>query len=104
VLGEALLVSVPPFADLAGEPSLEPEVDRLEELLVSVLEDRITAELTSGRDAQLVGELEALTAAHPLRERLWGHLVLALYRSGHAKDSWPRRMLWPVSIPACDNA
>ena len=105
VLGEALdLWQGPPFADLAAEPSLQPEVDRLEELRVWVLEDRIADELASGRDAQLVAKLEALTAAHPLRERLWGHLVLALYRSGHAKDGWPRRTLWPVSIPACANA
>ena len=77
----------PPFADLAGETSLQAEVDRLEELRVSVTEDRIEADLALGRHAQLVGELDALTSAHPLRERLWGHLMLALYRSGRQGEA-----------------
>jgi DNA-binding SARP family transcriptional activator len=74
--GDALaLWQGPPFADLTGEPSLQSEVDRLEELRVSAMEDRIAAELTDGHHAQLVGELEGLTAAHPLRERLWVRLM-----------------------------
>jgi DNA-binding SARP family transcriptional activator len=72
----------PPFADLSGEPSLRPEIARLEELRRSIVDDRITAELAQGRGADLVGELEALTAADPLRERTWAALMLALYRGG----------------------
>lgn len=45
-------------------------------------EERIAAELSLGHHAELVGELEELTERHPYRERLWGQLVLALYRSG----------------------
>jgi WD40 repeat protein/DNA-binding SARP family transcriptional activator/type II secretory pathway predicted ATPase ExeA len=71
----------PPFADLAGAPSLQGEIARLEELRLSIVEDRIAAELAQGHAGPLVGELESLTAAHPLRERLWGALMLALYRS-----------------------
>src|SRR3546814_3758271 len=44
-------------------------------------EERIAAELDLGRHADAVAELETLTRAHPLRERLWGELMLSLYRS-----------------------
>jgi len=60
---------------------------RLEELRLNAHEDRIDAELALGRHAQLVGELEALVAEQPLRERLRGQLMLALYRSGRQADA-----------------
>jgi predicted ATPase/DNA-binding SARP family transcriptional activator len=70
----------PPLADLAFEPFAHAEIARLEELRLAALEDRVEADLALGRDAELVAELERLVAQHPLRERLRGQLMLALYR------------------------
>ncbi|MFL5797764.1 MAG: protein kinase domain-containing protein [Actinomycetota bacterium] len=75
------------FADLAVEGSLAGEIARLEELRLGAIEERISADLASGRHADLIGELEGLTREHPLRERLWAHLMLALYRSGRQADA-----------------
>jgi predicted ATPase/DNA-binding SARP family transcriptional activator len=63
------------------------EVLRVDELRLTALEDRIDADLALGRHAQLVGELERLVAEQPLRERLRGQLMLALYRSGRQADA-----------------
>ena len=60
-------------------------IARLEEARLGALEDRIDADLALGRHAALVGELEALVAEHPLRERLHGQLMLALYRMRDAR-------------------
>ena len=60
---------------------------RLDEIRLAALEDRIAAELELGRAAELVPELEALWEEHPLRERLCGLLMLALYRSGRQADA-----------------
>jgi len=60
---------------------------RLGERRLSVLEDCIDAELHLGRHRELVGELETLVRAHPLRERFWGQLMIALYRSGRQADA-----------------
>jgi DNA-binding SARP family transcriptional activator len=59
-----------PLADLAYDPFAQPEIARLEELRWAALEARIDADLAGGRHADLVGELQALIAEHPLRERL----------------------------------
>lgn len=59
----------------------------LDERRLAALEDRIEADLALGRHAQLVAELETLVAQHPLRERLRGQLMLALYRSGRQADA-----------------
>lgn len=77
----------PALADFAYEPFAQAEIARLEEVRVAALEDRIDADLASGEDARLVGELEAHVRAHPLRERLRGQLMLALYRSGRQADA-----------------
>jgi DNA-binding SARP family transcriptional activator len=77
----------PPLADLTYEPFVQAEVARLEELRWVALEQRIDADLASGRHAEVVGELEALVAEHPLRERLRCQLMLALYRSARQAEA-----------------
>ena len=77
----------PALADLAYEPFAQPEIARLEELRMAVLEQRIDADLAVGRHADLVGELEALIGRHSLRERLRFQLMLALYRSGRQAEA-----------------
>ena len=77
----------PALADFAFEPFAQTEISRLDELRLGALEDRIAADLELGRHAQLVGELEVLAAEHPLRERLRGHLMLALYRCGRQAEA-----------------
>lgn len=77
----------PVFADLPEVAALESERARLQEMRLACLEDRIDADLSLGRQDALVGELEALVTEHPFRERLWGNLMLALYRSGRQADA-----------------
>ena len=88
LLQEALaLWRGPPLADLAHEPFAQPAIARLEELRLGALEQRIDADLALGRHADLVGELEALVAEHPVRERLRAQLMLALYRAGRQAEA-----------------
>jgi DNA-binding SARP family transcriptional activator len=88
VLGAALaLWRGPPLIELADKPFFRAEAARLEELRLAALEDRIDADLALGQHAKLVGELEALIAERPHRERLRGQLMLALYRSGRQADA-----------------
>jgi ABC-type transport system substrate-binding protein/DNA-binding SARP family transcriptional activator len=75
------------FADLAYEPFVRTEIERLEELRLVATEERIEAELALGRHDTLVPELESLTSTHPLRERLRGQLMLALYRAGRQAEA-----------------
>jgi DNA-binding SARP family transcriptional activator len=77
----------PPLADVAFEAFAQGEIARLEEVRLGVLEDRIDAELEEGRHTELVGELESLADENPLRERLRGQLMLALYRSGRQAEA-----------------
>jgi predicted ATPase/DNA-binding SARP family transcriptional activator len=77
----------PPLADFAAEPFAAANATRLEELRLGALEDRIEAELALGEHARLVGELEALAAEHPLRERLHALLMRALYGAGRQADA-----------------
>jgi predicted ATPase len=72
----------PALAEFASESFAIPEISRLEELRLTALEERIDADLKLGRHGELVAELRGLVAEHPLRERLCGQLMLALYRSG----------------------
>ena len=67
---------------MADESWARAEAGRLAELRLSATEDRIEAELALGRHTALVPELELLVAREPIRERLVGQLMLALYRSG----------------------
>lgn len=77
----------PPLADLAYEPFAQVEIARLEELRLAALEERIDADLAAGRHVDLVGELRARIAEHPLRERLRAQLMLALYRSARQAEA-----------------
>jgi YVTN family beta-propeller protein len=78
--GEAL-------SDIGFEPFIQTEAARLEGLRLDAVQDRIDADLTTGRGTELVDELERLVAAEPLRERLWAQLMLALYRSGRQAEA-----------------
>jgi DNA-binding SARP family transcriptional activator len=71
----------------AQEPWATAEAARLEELRLGVHEDRLAASLELGEHDRLVAELESLVHRHPLRERLRGQLMLALYRSGRQADA-----------------
>nr|WP_268777978.1 BTAD domain-containing putative transcriptional regulator [Mycolicibacterium komanii] len=53
----------------------------------ALVEDRADALLATGRAAEIVGELESAIAEAPLRERRWGHLMLALYRAGRQGEA-----------------
>jgi predicted ATPase/DNA-binding SARP family transcriptional activator len=75
------------LADFTYERFAQSEIARLEEARLVAVEDLNDAELACGRHAELVGELEAQVATYPLRERLRGQLVLALYRSGRQADA-----------------
>jgi DNA-binding SARP family transcriptional activator/streptogramin lyase len=77
----------PAFADFAFEEFAQAEIARLEELRLVALEERIEADATLGRHAELVSELEALVARHPLRERLRAQQMLALYRCGRQAEA-----------------
>ena len=77
----------PALADHRFETFAQFEIARLEELRLEAVEERMAAELACGRDADLIGELQALVAEHPLRERLRAHLMLALYRGGRQAEA-----------------
>jgi len=88
VLREALgLWRGPALADVADEAFAQAERQRLEELRLVVLEDRLAAELALGRHAAAAAELGELVGLHPFRERLHGLLMLALYRAGRQAEA-----------------
>lgn len=72
----------PALAEFSGLPFAEPEISRLNESRLATVGARVEADLLLGRHAELVGELEAQVAAHPLHEQLHQQLILSLYRSG----------------------
>jgi DNA-binding SARP family transcriptional activator len=76
----------PALADVRSD-LLVGEKTRLEELRLRALERRIDAELALGRHHEVVGELESLVHAHPLREGIRRQLMVALYRSGRQADA-----------------
>ncbi|GAA3131218.1 AfsR/SARP family transcriptional regulator [Streptosporangium carneum] len=88
LLREALgLWRGPALPDVGEAPFAPAQVTRLEELRLAALEDRAEAELAAGEHRALVAELRALVAVHPLRERLRGQLMRALYGSGRQAEA-----------------
>jgi DNA-binding SARP family transcriptional activator len=88
LLREALaLWRGPALADFSDELFARLAAGRLEELRLVALERRIEADLACARHAEVVGELEALVAEHPLRERLRRLLMLVLYRCGRQAEA-----------------
>jgi DNA-binding SARP family transcriptional activator len=77
----------PPLADFRYEPFAQAEMARLEELRLVCLEERIEANLVLGSVGALTPELQRLVSEYPLRERLRGQLMLALYRSGRQAEA-----------------
>jgi DNA-binding SARP family transcriptional activator/DNA-binding GntR family transcriptional regulator len=86
-LGEALALWRGPALAEFSEPFAGVESAHLEELRLVCLEDRIEADVARGLHADVVGELEALVARHPLRESLHRQLALALYRAGRQAEA-----------------
>ena len=87
-LGEALgLRRGEPLAEFAYAGFADAERARLDELTLVAAESRAGADLGLGRYEELAGELEASCREHPLRERLWELLILALYRSGRQAEA-----------------
>jgi DNA-binding SARP family transcriptional activator/tetratricopeptide (TPR) repeat protein len=77
----------PALADVGHERFAQPEIARLDDLRLACLGDRVDADLAGGAHAEVVGELEALVLEHPLRERIRGQQMLALYRCGRQADA-----------------
>jgi tetratricopeptide (TPR) repeat protein len=76
-----------PVCDGLSSPFIDAQADRLAESRVTVLEERIELDLAIGHHADLITELRVLVAEHPLRERLRGLLMLALYRAGRQAEA-----------------
>ena len=76
-----------PLSDFAYQRFARAEIARLEELRLGCLESRIERDLERGLHHAVVGELETLVAAHPLREGLRRLLMLALYRCGRQAEA-----------------
>ncbi|MCC5579610.1 AAA family ATPase [Microtetraspora sp. AC03309] len=97
-----------PYADLAGHEYLTATLAHLTEARVRVRELRVSAVIGQNRHHEVVGELEALTHEHPLRERLWALRALALYRCGRQGEALDalrsaRRILTDeLGIDPCD--
>jgi DNA-binding SARP family transcriptional activator/Flp pilus assembly protein TadD len=76
----------PALSDVSAD-LLRPEEIRLQELYQQAVEERVEARLRQGRHAELVAEVRALVAEHPLRERPYGQLMRALYGSGRQAEA-----------------
>ncbi len=75
------------LVDVGSSRCLVSSADRIEQTCIATIEDRIDADLAIGEHHAAVADLEALTAAHPLRERFWQQLIVALYRGGRQADA-----------------
>jgi DNA-binding SARP family transcriptional activator len=76
-----------PLPEFSEHEIFRVEVSRLEEERLTAFEAWVDAELDLGRAGELVAELEAAVAANPLRERLMGQLMMALYRAGRQVEA-----------------
>ncbi|MFH9266922.1 BTAD domain-containing putative transcriptional regulator [Streptomyces sp. NPDC017546] len=76
-----------PYAEFLTHPSLADESTRLEQMRLSALESSAEAGLLLGRTAEVVAELEREVRQHPARERMVGHLMTALFRSGRQAEA-----------------
>jgi len=76
-----------PYEDVGDTPTMIAERARLGERRLVAVERRVAADLDLGEHQRLVSELELLVDEHPWRERLWGQLMLAYYRSGRQADA-----------------
>jgi len=77
----------PALQDVDGETYFEAPLARLTELRLAAVQDRVEADLRLGRGAELVAELTALVAEHPLRERLVAALMRALAAAGRTAEA-----------------
>ncbi|MEO7061091.1 MAG: BTAD domain-containing putative transcriptional regulator [Lapillicoccus sp.] len=77
----------PALADLRSFPFAEAQAARFDERRLGATEDLVDLVLACGQANEVVGQLEELTVEHPTRERLWGQLMIALYRSNRQADA-----------------
>ena len=77
----------PPLEEFAFEDFARGEITRLEELRLTLLEERLDADIETGQAGAVVGELETLVGEHPLRERFREQLMLSLYRAGRQAEA-----------------
>ncbi|MFD9734883.1 BTAD domain-containing putative transcriptional regulator [Umezawaea sp. NPDC059074] len=87
ILATALALWRGPAFGGIGESFLRAEAVRLDELRLTVLEERIDADLAAGQGARLLAELTGLVTEHPTRERLRASLMVVLYRAGRQSDA-----------------
>lgn len=80
----------PPYAEFSDREWARADVGRLEEMRIVAREELLSARLALGEDRTIVADLEALVAEHPLRERPWLDLAVALHRSGRSADALRR--------------
>ncbi len=88
VLGQALaLWRGPALSDVTPSALVRTEIDRLTEAWLTAWETRVDADLECGRHFTLIGELQRHVEEHPLRERPWRQLMLALHRTGRRAEA-----------------
>ena len=88
LLREALgLFRGDPLCDVASEGSVSQWRRALEEKRLQALMSRVDADLAAGAAGELLAELEPIVREHPFEERLWGQLMLALYRAGRQAEA-----------------
>lgn len=77
----------PALADFTFDSFAQSHIAHLEELRLATLEERVQADLDRGAHAELIGELDGLVEDFPVRERLRGQYMLALYRAGRQAEA-----------------
>ena len=77
----------PPIPEVASEEFAQADLQRLLELRLALMEQRVDTLLDLGRHADAVLDLQGLIVDHPLRERFYVQLMTALYRSGRQAEA-----------------